>query len=241
MSLDEPAWDPIWAEAQEHDLTLVIHSFAMSVPYPPGVWDNWQNVFLLRSAGHAWNAQRNMAAIIGGGVLGRFPQLRMTALECARHRSVFRTTAMPVACGWRSNVGGVVEPGGESIASRCPTAGALHLFTHPSDPMSVHRVGLRRSLVRSCRFCRRPVLVGERANRAPHGRIAVHPDVADPIGVGLVDPEMPHPAPMYSQYGRERAPVAFWRGFLCSFLSTCVMTSSAAKRPLPLLPCAKTP
>ena len=82
MSLDEPAWDPIWAEAQEHDLALVIHSFTMSVPYPPGMWDNWDNVFLQRSAGHVWNAQRNMAAIIGGGVLDRFPRLRMTALEC---------------------------------------------------------------------------------------------------------------------------------------------------------------
>jgi predicted TIM-barrel fold metal-dependent hydrolase len=82
MSLDEPAWDPIWAEAQEHDLTLVIHSFTLTVPYPPGMWDNWDNVFLQRSAGHVWNAQRNMAAIIGGGVLDRFPQLRLTALEC---------------------------------------------------------------------------------------------------------------------------------------------------------------
>ena len=27
-----------------------------------------------------------------------------------------------------------------------------------------------------CWFCRRPVLVGERANRAPHGGLAVHTD-----------------------------------------------------------------
>jgi hypothetical protein len=54
----------------------------MSVPYPPGMWDNWDNVFLQRSAGHVWNAQRNMAAIIGGGVLDRHPQLRLAALEC---------------------------------------------------------------------------------------------------------------------------------------------------------------
>jgi hypothetical protein len=64
MTLDEPAWEPIWAAAQEHDLTVVIHSFTMTVPYPPGTWDNWDNVFLQRSAGHVWNAQRNMAAII---------------------------------------------------------------------------------------------------------------------------------------------------------------------------------
>ena len=41
--------------AQEHDLTVIIHSFTMTVPYPPG--------FLQRSAGHVWNAQRNMASL----------------------------------------------------------------------------------------------------------------------------------------------------------------------------------
>ncbi len=82
MTLDEPAWEPIWAAAQDHDLTVVIHSFTMTVPYPPGMWDNWDNVFLQRSAGHVWNAQRNMAALIGAGVLDRYPELRLTALEC---------------------------------------------------------------------------------------------------------------------------------------------------------------
>ena len=47
------------------DLTVVIHSFTMTVPYPPGAWDTWDNVFLQRAAGHVWNAQRNMAALIG--------------------------------------------------------------------------------------------------------------------------------------------------------------------------------
>jgi predicted TIM-barrel fold metal-dependent hydrolase len=82
MTLDDPDWEPIWAAAQEHDLTIVIHSFTMSIPYPPGMWDNWDNMFLVRSASHVWNAQRNMAAIIGSGVLDRFPSLRLTSLEC---------------------------------------------------------------------------------------------------------------------------------------------------------------
>ncbi len=73
-TLDDPDWDPIWAAAQEHDLTVVIHSFTMSVPYPPGMWDNWDNMFLVRSASHVWNAQRNMAALIGSGVLDRHPE-----------------------------------------------------------------------------------------------------------------------------------------------------------------------
>ena len=82
LSLDDPAWEPIWAAAEAHDLTVVIHSFTMTVPYPPGMWDTWDNVFLQRAAGHVWNAQRNMAALIGAGVLDRYPQLRLTALEC---------------------------------------------------------------------------------------------------------------------------------------------------------------
>src|SRR5262250_999018 len=82
LSLDDPDWEPIWTAAQEHDLTVVIHSFTMTIPYPPGVWDTWDNVFLQRAAGHVWNAQRNLAALIGAGVLDRYPQLRLTSLEC---------------------------------------------------------------------------------------------------------------------------------------------------------------
>jgi predicted TIM-barrel fold metal-dependent hydrolase len=82
LSLDDPDWEPIWAAAQEHDLTVVIHSFTMTVPYPPGAWDTWNNVFIQRAAGHVWNAQRNMAALIGAGVLDRYPELRLTSLEC---------------------------------------------------------------------------------------------------------------------------------------------------------------
>src|SRR5256886_4857734 len=82
MSLDDAGWEPIWAVAQEYDLTVIIHAFTMTAPYPPGVWDTWDNVFLQRSASHVWNAQRNMAALIGAGVLDRYPELRLTALEC---------------------------------------------------------------------------------------------------------------------------------------------------------------
>lgn len=82
MSLDDPAWEPIWAAAQEHDLTVIIHAFTLTAPYAPGVRDLWDNVFLQRSAAHMWNAQRNMAALIGSGVLDRYPQLRLAPLEC---------------------------------------------------------------------------------------------------------------------------------------------------------------
>jgi predicted TIM-barrel fold metal-dependent hydrolase len=82
MSLDDPAWEPLWAAAQDFDLTVIIHTFTTTPPYPPGVWDTWDNVFLQRSASHVWNAQRNMAALIGAGVLDRYPELRVVSLEC---------------------------------------------------------------------------------------------------------------------------------------------------------------
>src|SRR6266852_1315599 len=91
LSLDDPAWEPIWAAAEAHDLTVVIHSFTMTVPYPPGMWDTWDNVFLQRAAGHVWNAQRNMAALIGAGVLDRYPELRLTALEYVRGPQYFQS------------------------------------------------------------------------------------------------------------------------------------------------------
>jgi predicted TIM-barrel fold metal-dependent hydrolase len=82
MSLDDPAWEPLWAEAQAYDLTVIIHAFTLAAPYAPGVWDLWDNVFLQRSVAHMWNAQRNMAALIGAGVLDRYPHLRLAPLEC---------------------------------------------------------------------------------------------------------------------------------------------------------------
>jgi predicted TIM-barrel fold metal-dependent hydrolase len=82
MSLDDPDWEPIWAVAQDYDLTVIVHTFTLTAPYPPGVWDTWDNVFLQRSASHVWNAQRNMAALIGSGVLDRYAELRLAPLEC---------------------------------------------------------------------------------------------------------------------------------------------------------------
>jgi predicted TIM-barrel fold metal-dependent hydrolase len=82
MPLDHPDWEPLWAAAEANDLTVIIHSFTMGSPDPPGLWDNWENMFLQRSAAHMWNAQRNLAALIGAGVLDRYPGLRMAAFEC---------------------------------------------------------------------------------------------------------------------------------------------------------------
>ena len=81
MPLDHPDLEPIWAAAAEHDLAVVLHTFTVMPPYAPGGGDTWENLFLQRSAAHPWCGMRNMAALIGSGVMDRYPSLRVGTLE----------------------------------------------------------------------------------------------------------------------------------------------------------------
>ncbi len=81
MPLDDPSLEPFWAAAQAHDLSVVLHTFTVMPPYAPGGTDTWDNMFLQRSAAHVWCGERNMAAIIGAGILDRYPSLRLGVLE----------------------------------------------------------------------------------------------------------------------------------------------------------------
>lgn len=79
--LDHPDLEPYWAAAQEYDLAVVLHTFTVMPPYAPGGMDTWGNLWLQRSAAHPWCGMRNMAAIIGSGVMDRYPKLRIGTLE----------------------------------------------------------------------------------------------------------------------------------------------------------------
>jgi len=81
MPLDHPDLEPIWAAAQEHDMVVALHTFTAMPPYAPGGQDNWENLFLQRSAAHPWCGMRNMASLIGNGVMDRYPSLRIGTLE----------------------------------------------------------------------------------------------------------------------------------------------------------------
>ena len=81
MPLDHPSLEPYWAAAQEHDLSVVLHTFTVMPPYAPGGLDTWDNLWLQRSAAHPWCGMRNMAAILGAGILDRYPFLRLGVLE----------------------------------------------------------------------------------------------------------------------------------------------------------------
>jgi predicted TIM-barrel fold metal-dependent hydrolase len=79
--LDHPDLEPIWKAAADHDLSIALHTFTVMPPYAPGGLDSWDNLWLQRSAAHPWCGQRNMAAIIGAGIMDRYPNIRVGTLE----------------------------------------------------------------------------------------------------------------------------------------------------------------
>jgi predicted TIM-barrel fold metal-dependent hydrolase len=81
MPLDHPTLEPLYAGAAELDLAVVLHTFTVMPPYAPGGLDTWDNLWLQRSAAHPWCGMRNMAAMIGSGVMDRYPTLRVGTLE----------------------------------------------------------------------------------------------------------------------------------------------------------------
>ena len=81
MPLDHPDFEPVWAAAADHDLAVALHTFTVMPPYAPGGTDNWENLFLQRSASHPWCGMRNMASLIGSGLMDRYPRLRIGTLE----------------------------------------------------------------------------------------------------------------------------------------------------------------
>lgn len=77
--LDHPEMDPIWAAAEEENLTVVHHSFVAGEW--PGYRDHWENPFIGRTASHPWSAMRAVAALFGSGIMDRHPKLRYAILE----------------------------------------------------------------------------------------------------------------------------------------------------------------
>jgi predicted TIM-barrel fold metal-dependent hydrolase len=79
--LDHPDLEPIWKAAADNDLAVALHTFTVMPPYAPGGLDSWENLWLQRSAAHPWCGQRNMASIIGAGIMDRYPNIRIGTLE----------------------------------------------------------------------------------------------------------------------------------------------------------------
>jgi uncharacterized protein len=81
VPLDHPDLEPVYKAAADHDLAVTLHTFTVMPPYAPGGLDNWENLFLQRSASHPWCGMRNMASLIGCGLMDRYPELRIGTLE----------------------------------------------------------------------------------------------------------------------------------------------------------------
>jgi predicted TIM-barrel fold metal-dependent hydrolase len=79
--LDHPGLEPVWKAAADADLSITLHTFTVMPPYAPGGLDNWENLWLQRSAAHPWCGMRNMASLIGSGVMERYPDIRIGTLE----------------------------------------------------------------------------------------------------------------------------------------------------------------
>jgi predicted TIM-barrel fold metal-dependent hydrolase len=80
-NLDNPVFYPLWQAADELDLPILVHAGTARPPYPLGTHELGGNFFLLHSMQHPMEQQRAVGALVGGGVLDRFPRVRFGFLE----------------------------------------------------------------------------------------------------------------------------------------------------------------
>ena len=82
LPVDDPDLEPIWAAANDADLPIMYHGFTIETPYFPGYRDIWENPAVGRCAGQTWGGQRFLSFMLMGGMLDRYPHLRVGTLEC---------------------------------------------------------------------------------------------------------------------------------------------------------------
>ena len=83
MLLDDSALMPIYQVAQDLDLPILIHGGTARPPYQPGTFDLQGTWFLQHGLSNPWAGMASMGALVGGGVLSRFPRLRVAVVETA--------------------------------------------------------------------------------------------------------------------------------------------------------------
>ncbi len=77
MPIDDPDLEPLWALMNDLHLPIMHHSFFYEPPYFPGYRDIWGNSAVARTAAHPWGAQRSLAYVIAGGILDRYPNIKV--------------------------------------------------------------------------------------------------------------------------------------------------------------------
>lgn len=78
-TLDDRLYDPLYAEIEELGVTLCVHEATGN--FPAAGADRYQNYFLRHLFSHALEQKIACSTIICGGVLERFPKLRVVFLE----------------------------------------------------------------------------------------------------------------------------------------------------------------
>jgi predicted TIM-barrel fold metal-dependent hydrolase len=84
-NLDDPAYEPLWAECERLGLAIGVHE-GVGARLPAAGADRYPHFFGSHSASHPFEQMLAMLALIGGGVLERHPHLRVAFLEAG--------------CGW---------------------------------------------------------------------------------------------------------------------------------------------
>jgi predicted TIM-barrel fold metal-dependent hydrolase len=82
LAVDDPDLHPIWEAASDADLPIMYHGFTIETPYFPGYRDIWDNPAMGRCAGQTWGGQRFLSFMLMGGMLDRYPNLRVGTMEC---------------------------------------------------------------------------------------------------------------------------------------------------------------
>jgi predicted TIM-barrel fold metal-dependent hydrolase len=78
--LSDPAYDRFWAAAQELDCTIALHAAVMG-DMPTAGFDRYRDFFQRMIISHPLEQQMACMNLISGGVLDRFPRLRVAFLE----------------------------------------------------------------------------------------------------------------------------------------------------------------
>lgn len=82
VQLDDPTLHPFYEAAQALDVPICIHMLAANIPWLSGLArDRARDVFEARLMTHTFEQMAAMVPVILGGVLDRFPRLRVAFLE----------------------------------------------------------------------------------------------------------------------------------------------------------------
>ena len=83
LLLDSGSLYPIYEAAEETDLPVLIHGGTARPPFGPGTFDLRGAWFLQHALGNPWAGMAAMGALIGGGIMERFPTMRAAIVETA--------------------------------------------------------------------------------------------------------------------------------------------------------------